>query len=94
MTYLPATKDFVADVRAPAEFAVAEVPTETQAAAETDKAPRRGIWRVVFDSIWTARQRQADREIARYLAMNGGKLTDHAEREIARRLSGENFRLR
>jgi hypothetical protein len=32
-----------------------------------------------------SRQRQADREIARYLAGTGGKFTDEAEREIERR---------
>ena len=33
-----------------------------------------------------ARQRQAEREIARYLATTGGKFTDQVEREITRRL--------
>jgi hypothetical protein len=32
------------------------------------------------------RQRSADREIARYLASTGGKMTDSIEREIQRRL--------
>ena len=33
-----------------------------------------------------SRQRAADREIARYLATTGGKMTDSIEREIQRRL--------
>ena len=32
-----------------------------------------------------ARMRQAEREVARYLADTGGKFTDEAEREIERR---------
>ena len=36
-----------------------------------------------MDAMMQSRQRQADREIARYL--NNGKFTDEAEREIERR---------
>jgi hypothetical protein len=32
-----------------------------------------------------SRQRQADREIGRYIRDNGGRLTDNIEREIERR---------
>ena len=56
--------------------------------------PRRGFWSAIFNAIWISRQRQADLEIARYLASTGGKLTDSSEREISRRQSGDNFRLR
>ena len=87
MTYIPSvTKDFATftEVATPAHL------VENKPVA----APRRGFWGAIFNAIWTARQRQADAEIARYLAMTGGKLTDSAEREISRRLSGENFRLR
>ena len=84
MTYIPfATKDFTVYT------SVGATP-----AAEVASAPRRGILTRVFDAIWQARQRQADAEIARYLAMSGGKLTDSTEREISRRLSSGNFRLR
>ena len=86
MTYIPsATKDFVTYVDIDAD--------KTPAVAAT-KVPRRGLWARVFDAIWTARQRQADIEIARYLALSGGKLTDSVEREISRRMSSDNFRLR
>jgi len=40
----------------------------------------------LFRKFVAARQRQADREIARYLASTGGKFTDSVEREIQRRL--------
>jgi len=45
-----------------------------------------GLWRHILDSLVESRQRQADRDIARYLGGAGGKLTDEAEREIMRRL--------
>ena len=89
MTYLPSASN------AFAEFTEAMNPTRTPARVEAPaaKAPKRGFWRMCYDSVWNARQRQADIEIARYLAMTGGKLTDSAEREIARRMSGNgNFR--
>ena len=35
--------------------------------------------------MMASRQRQAEREIARYLRNHGGKFTDEAEREIERR---------
>jgi hypothetical protein len=35
--------------------------------------------------MMASRQRQAEREIARYLRNHGGKLTDETEREIERR---------
>jgi hypothetical protein len=40
---------------------------------------------MLIAALMEARQRQADREIARYLAASGGKITDEAEREIERR---------
>jgi hypothetical protein len=36
-------------------------------------------------AMMTARMRQAEREITRYLDRTGGKFTDEAEREIERR---------
>jgi len=36
-------------------------------------------------ALATARQREAEREIARFLAHSGGKFTDETEREIERR---------
>jgi hypothetical protein len=48
--------------------------------------PRQGWARRLADAFVKARQREADRAIARYLESTGGKLTDSAEREILRRL--------
>lgn len=41
---------------------------------------------LLIGKLIAARQRAADREIARYLATTGGKMTDSIEREIQRRL--------
>lgn len=54
---------------------------ETKVAA----APRRGFFTRVLDAMMAARMRQAEREIAHYLADTGGKFTDESEREIERR---------
>ena len=44
-----------------------------------------GLLRRFFDAMIESRQRQADREIGRYIRDNGGRLTDNIEREIERR---------
>jgi hypothetical protein len=44
-----------------------------------------GLFTLLFAAMAASRQRQADREIARYLAGSGGKFTDETEREIERR---------
>lgn len=48
-------------------------------------APRRSLMRKVLDAIVAARMRQAEREIATYLASTGGRFTDETERQIERR---------
>jgi uncharacterized protein (DUF779 family) len=40
---------------------------------------------MVLAAMTASRQRQADREIARFMAGRGGKFTDEMEREIERR---------
>jgi hypothetical protein len=49
-------------------------------------APRRGLFARFVAGLMAARQRQADAEIARYLATTGGKFTDRVEREVLDRL--------
>jgi len=66
----------------------APVPHDAFAPAVSARLPSRsrpGLWRRFCQAFVTSRQRQADREIARYLETIGGTLTDHAEREIERR---------
>jgi hypothetical protein len=58
-------------------------------------APRANVWRLLFNAVIAARQRQADQMVARYLASTGMKFTDSVEREIERRLlagGGDNLR--
>jgi hypothetical protein len=50
--------------------------------AESPARTRLGFFRRFFDALMMSRQRQADREIARYLT--NSKFTDEAEREIER----------
>ncbi|WP_137387602.1 hypothetical protein [Rhodoligotrophos defluvii] len=52
---------------------------------EREKSAALRFLRRVYQAILTSRQRQADREIARMLHLNGDVLTDSAEREIERR---------
>jgi len=51
----------------------------------SDKAERKrpGLFRWLANAIYVSRQRQVEREIARYL--RNGKFTDETEREIERR---------
>ena len=49
-------------------------------------APRRSLFARVIARMTAARQRQAEAQIARYLATTGGKFTDRVEREILQRL--------
>jgi hypothetical protein len=50
--------------------------------AVTQARTRPGFFRRFFDAMMQSRQRQADREIERYLQNN--KFTDETEREIER----------
>jgi hypothetical protein len=45
----------------------------------------KGLFARLLDAMIVSRQRDAEREIARYLAGSGGKITDETEREIERR---------
>ena len=53
---------------------------------------RRGIFRRILDAMREARQREADRQIARFLAARSARsLTDDLEREISQRLLTSNW---
>jgi len=56
------------------------------------KSTGRGWVARAFAALTAARLRQAEREVARYLANNGGKFTDEAEREIERRFLSQQSR--
>jgi hypothetical protein len=82
MTYAAHHGDFVPYVGAKAS---------TRSNAVANKA---GILRRIFDAIFESRQKQADRDIARFLARSGGRFTDDIEREITQRLLMGNWNAR
>jgi len=51
------------------------------------RPPRRGFFARVLDAVTESRQRQAEREIARILQLQGGKFTDETDRLISKHLS-------
>jgi hypothetical protein len=57
-------------------------------------ANRAGVLRRIFDAIIEPRQKQADRDIVRFLARSGGRLTDDIEREMTQRLLTGNWNAR
>jgi len=69
-----------------AYYPLAFTPRDT-ALMPTSLSPKRGMFARLVDAMMASRQRQVDREIARYLAATGasGRLTDSIEREIGHR---------
>lgn len=62
------------------------VSTHEFASHERKPAREHGFFRRFIQALTAARMRQAERQIALYLARSGGKFTDEAEREIERQL--------
>jgi hypothetical protein len=54
-------------------------------AGRTD-ARRNGLLERIYDALVASRQRRADREIARFLAQSGGRMTDAMERDLMQKL--------
>ena len=50
-----------------------------------------GLFRRMLNCVLESRQKQADRDIARFLARSGGRLTDEMEREMTQRLFSGNW---
>jgi len=68
---------------------VSEAPSKREALSK-----RARILRRIFDAFMQSRQRDVDRQIARFLAArSSGTLTDDLEREVSHRLSTSNWRL-
>ena len=59
--------------------------------SQPETRARRGLLRRLLDVMMAARMRQAEREIAAYLA-GAGRFTDEAEREIERRFLSNSAR--
>jgi hypothetical protein len=52
----------------------------------------RRIFGAILDAMHESRRRQAEREIANFVARRGGRITDDLEREMMRRLFTSNWR--
>ena len=48
-------------------------------------ANKAGLLRSILDAIFESPQKQTDREIARFIARSGGRMTDNMEREMMQR---------
>ena len=57
-------------------------------------ANKAGVLRRIFDAAFESRQKQAERDIARFLARSGGRMTDDIEREMTQRLLTSNWNAR
>ena len=51
--------------------------------AATAKSP--SIWARMIEAVAASRQRKAERAVERFIAQNGGQLTDDLERRISRK---------
>jgi hypothetical protein len=64
------------------------VPFAPEVSEATLRRPaRRGVFARILDAMMNARERQAEREIARFLELRGGKFTDETDRLISKHLS-------
>ena len=67
-----------------ATFTAPSVASSSQrAAAPAQRRP--GLFARLIEGLAAARHRQAEREIARLIQLQGGKMTDSVERQIERR---------
>jgi hypothetical protein len=80
MSYAAHHKDF-------GSFVTHKAPPKSE-----PRARKVGILRRVFDAFMEARQRDVDRQVARFVASrSGGTLTDSLEREISQRVLTSNW---
>jgi len=80
MSYAAHHKDF-------ASLVTNQAPPKIEAVGE-----KPGILRRIFDAFMESRQRDVDRQVARFVAArSGGTLTDSLEREISQRLLTSNW---
>ena len=57
-------------------------------------AKKPGILRRIFGVIFETRQEQIEREVARFVARSGGRITDDIERQIMQRFFTNNWNAR
>jgi hypothetical protein len=76
---------YTSSALAPRDLAFTQPSVTQRSATKSPARPQRSLIGRLLDAVMVARQREAEREVARYLASTGGKFTDEAEREIERR---------
>ena len=76
---------YTSSALAPRDLAFTRPSVTQRSATQYAARPQRSLIGRLLDAVMVARQREAEREVARYLASTGGKFTDEAEREIERR---------
>jgi len=79
MAYVPNAQEFLPSVRG-----------RCRTPASNSPASKPGILRRIVQAMFEWRQAQADREIARFLARSGGRLTDDMERRLTEHLLSRN----
>ena len=57
-------------------------------------ATKPGIMRRIFGAVFETRQEQIEREVTRFVARSGGRITDDIEREIMQRFFTSNWNAR
>jgi hypothetical protein len=77
MTYAPRLNEFVPYLDAKAATVTAPAPAAPR---------RRGFLHRLLDAVFASAERQAERDVAEYLARSGGRLTDSIEREMTDRI--------
>jgi hypothetical protein len=65
-----------------------------KSAPQRDAGGEAGLLRRVFEAVFESRQRHADKEIARFVANAGGRLTDDLERRMMARLTTSDWSAR
>jgi len=67
---------------------------DRKSASVRDAANGPGLLRRVFEAVFQSRQRLADKQIARFIANAGGRLTDDIERRMMQRLTTSDWSVR
>lgn len=67
--------------------------TQTLLSPAAAAPARRSLWRWLYDAIALANQRQAERDIARFVSTRG-KFTDSVERDISERALRSDWNIR
>jgi hypothetical protein len=65
--------------------------TAARESASPSADAKKGIFRRIFTALERSRQRYIDREVARFIAGRGDRLTDEVERQLFERFTNGGF---